>query len=96
MHPTHPVAPAICIAALARGACPAHVIPVQPPAFAPSAHALQRSVPVAIAIELEDPDIIGEHRAGSLDLQQHDDASPDLRAGVEEHGKVRRVSRMGE
>lgn len=85
MYPTHPVAPAICIAALACGACAAHVIPVPSPAFAPSAHALPGSVPVAIAIELMNPDIIGEHRDGTMDVHQYDYTSPVLRAGVEEH-----------
>jgi hypothetical protein len=85
MYPTHPVAPAICIAALACVACAAHVIPVPSPAFAPSAHALPGSVPVAIAIELMNPDIIGEHRDGTMDVHQYDYTSPVLRAGVEEH-----------
>ena len=49
MYPTQLIAPAICIAALACGACAAHVIPIPSPAFAPSAHVLQGSVPVAIA-----------------------------------------------
>ncbi len=85
MRPAQPVAPAICIAALVCVACGAHVIPVPPPAFAPGAHALKGPVPVAIAIEVRDPDIIGEHRDGSMDVHQYDYTSPDLRAGVESH-----------
>ena len=85
MRPAQPVAPAICIVALGCLACGAHVIPVPPPAFAPGAHALKGPVPVVIAIQVRDPDIIGEHRDGTMDVHQYDYTSPDLRAGVEGH-----------
>lgn len=63
MHPTQLVAPAICIATMPFGACAAHVIPVPPPRVRPLGSRLQGSFPVAIAIELKDPDIIGEPAA---------------------------------
>jgi hypothetical protein len=79
------MAPVICIAAFVCVACEAHVVPVPAPAFAPSDHALAGAVSVAIAVEVRDPDIIGEHRDGTMDVHQYDYSAPDLRAGVEAH-----------
>jgi hypothetical protein len=72
-------------AALATAACAPPVVRVPPPRFEATPHALQQVVPVVLALEVQDPPVIGEHLDGLLKVPQYDITMPDLRERVWEH-----------
>lgn len=75
---------ALGVVALASSAC-SHAVKVPPPRFDAVPAGVKEPVPVTIAVEVQDPPVIGEHLDGLLKVHQYDHEVPDLRARVEEH-----------
>lgn len=91
MHARSTVLAALGAAALVSSAC-GHAVLVPPPRFEVFPSALKEPVPVVLAVEVQDPPVIGEHLDGALGMKQYDYEVPDLRARVEEHASAAATS----